>query len=261
MAVAGLGTPGAAQSLFEHNGSLVRLRSDGASRSFEYVAPRAGLREVGVEAGTVLFEGSLTKDRYSGTAYLFSRGCGRIGYPVQGRASGDRKTIELAGRAPRRSSRCKTVGHREDRLVFHLQPDAASQPAGSPARGEPEEDRSPEPRKPDAGEAPGRPSSRWIAVARASWRDEKGVAHAAGAFSGIMSSREEAIEKAMSGCRAQGAEGCTLAGPYDTGCLYITVGSNAAGSHGGIAETAEEAMRICSEGGFTCRKPVGGCIE
>jgi hypothetical protein len=239
----------------------MRLRAEGTSRSFEYVVPRAGLREVGVLAGTVLFEGSQTADQYSGTAYLFSKNCGRIGYPVKGPASKNQGKVRLSGRAPKRNSKCKTVGHRDDVLLFNFQSTAVDQQTSSPSSSESQEDHSPDLEKSDTDDADGRSHSRWIAVAKASWLDEKGKQHAAGAFSGITSSREEAIEKALRRCQAQGAKGCTLSGPYDSGCIYITVGSNAAGSHGGIAETADEAMRICAEGGYKCRKPVGGCIE
>ncbi len=261
LGISGLATSAAAESLWEHNGSVMRLRADGTSRSFEYVVPRAGLREVGVVAGAVLFEGSKTGDQYSGIAYLFSKSCGRIGYPVKGPASKDQRKIKLSGRAPKRNSKCKTAGHRDDVLVFNYHSTAVDQQVSSPLGSESQDDHSPDLQKLDTDDADGRSHSRWIAVANASWRDEKGTAHAAGAFSGLTSSREEAIEKALRGCQAQGAKGCTLSGPYDSGCIYITVGSNAAGSHGGIAETADEAMRICTEGGFSCRKPVGGCIE
>ena len=139
----GLVTSAAAESLWEHNGSVMQLRADGTRRSFEYVVPRAGLREVGVVAGAVLFEGSQTGDQYSGTAYLFSKACGRIGYPVKGPASKDQRKVKLSGRAPKRNSKCKTVGHRDDALVFNYQSTAVDQQVSSPAGSESQDDHSP----------------------------------------------------------------------------------------------------------------------
>jgi len=116
--LAGLATSGAADTVWEHNGSIVQLREEGTLRSFRYSDPRAELQKAGVEHGTVLFEGRKTGNRFSGTAYRFSRGCGAIGYEVNGAVSPTARDLTLSGRAPKRNSKCEVVGHFTDVLVF-----------------------------------------------------------------------------------------------------------------------------------------------
>jgi hypothetical protein len=114
-----LAVPAAADSLWNHNGSILRLRGEGTERSFEYWQPRAELREAGVTAGTVLFEGKVVGGSYSGTAFRFSQKCGAVGYAVKGSVSADSNSLTLVGRAPKRNRKCQIVGNRPDVLVFH----------------------------------------------------------------------------------------------------------------------------------------------
>ena len=115
-----LAVPAAADSLWSHNGSLVRLHGEGSERHFEYVQPRSGLRSAGVQSGTVLFRGQVAGKRYSGTAYRFSSECGPIGYTVEGAIS-EGKGLTLKGRVPIRNRRCRVTGHSDDVLVFRPQ--------------------------------------------------------------------------------------------------------------------------------------------
>jgi len=126
-----LAVPATADSLWDHNGSILRLRSEGAERFFEYLQPRTELRDAGVTAGTVLFEGKAAGESYSGTAFRFSKKCGAIGYVVEGSLSADSRTLTLSGRVPKRNPNCQVVGHRDDVLVFRAQGTAGHQP-GSP---------------------------------------------------------------------------------------------------------------------------------
>lgn len=114
----GLAVPGAADSVWEHNGSTLQLREEGTLRSFRYSNPRAELQKAGVDDGTVLFEGKKIGNRFSGTAYRFSKGCGAVGYEVEGTVSPTVGALTLSGRAPRRNSKCEVVGHFTDQLVF-----------------------------------------------------------------------------------------------------------------------------------------------
>jgi hypothetical protein len=127
----GLATPGAAGSLWEHNGSLLQLREEGTLRSFRYSRPRAELKKAGVEDGTVLFEGKKIGNRFSGTAYRFSKGCGAIGYAVEGAVSPNTRGLRLSGRAPRRNLKCEVVGRFTDVLVFRPWGVVEQQPAAS----------------------------------------------------------------------------------------------------------------------------------
>ena len=125
-----LAIPASADALWTHNGSTVRLLSDGSNLVVEYVQPRSQLRAAGVEAGTVLFRGKVAGEKaYSGTAFRFSRRCGPIGYFVKGTLVKDKNLI-LRGRLPKRNQNCTVVGYSDDVLVFslgnHPAPDVAS---------------------------------------------------------------------------------------------------------------------------------------
>lgn len=109
---------GAGVSLWEHNGSLLRLRADGRRRVFVYLRPRAG---VPARSGDVLFDGERNGSAYRGTAYLFSSQCGRIGYAVAGSVAPDDRHVALRGNAPVRDRRsCGLVGYSNDQLVFRF---------------------------------------------------------------------------------------------------------------------------------------------
>jgi hypothetical protein len=112
--------PAGADSLWNHNGSEMRLRVDGDRRTFVYELPRAGIASQGVERGTVLFEGRISgvAGQYSGTAYVFSAHCKPQGYAVTGELQDDGRRISLSGEAPRRDSNCNVQGSRDDHLVF-----------------------------------------------------------------------------------------------------------------------------------------------
>jgi hypothetical protein len=62
-------------SYWLHNGSVVKLISDGETREFYYWEPRMGMRQVGVREGTLLFKGVVRDGTYSGTAYIFNLRC------------------------------------------------------------------------------------------------------------------------------------------------------------------------------------------
>jgi hypothetical protein len=111
--------PAATDSLWEHNGSTVRLRGTEVERIFEYEQPRTDLQSAGVNAGTVLFNGKQIDDRLVGTAYRFSKKCGAIGYEVAGFLKANAQTLTLTGRSPQRNATCRIVGYHDDVLVFN----------------------------------------------------------------------------------------------------------------------------------------------
>jgi hypothetical protein len=124
-----LAAPVAARSLWDHNGSLMELKTDGAEQSLRYFRPRPSLREAGVAKGSVLFIGKKTGNRFSGSAHLFSKQCGAVAYDVKGSLSENSRRLTLTGRAPKRNAQCQVVGHRDDVLVFTQQAIAEQQPA------------------------------------------------------------------------------------------------------------------------------------
>lgn len=110
-----------ADSIWNHNGSQMRLRAEGDRRTFVYEVPRAGIASQGVQRGTVLFEGTIAGEsgEYSGTAYIFSTRCGKITYGVEGELVNDGTQILMRGSAPQRdTSTCVVKGYRDDRLTF-----------------------------------------------------------------------------------------------------------------------------------------------
>lgn len=103
-------------SLWEHNGSLLRLRAEGRRRVFVYLQTRPG---VPARPGDVLFDGERSGLAYRGTAYLFSSQCGRIGYAVAGSVTPGDRHVALRGDAPVRDRRsCAITGSATDQLVF-----------------------------------------------------------------------------------------------------------------------------------------------
>lgn len=110
--------PYAVSSYWNHNGSLMALSAQGASRVFYYEKPRDLVARAGVRPGTLLFKGTFSGASYSGQAYLFSKDCGPVAYPVSGSVSADMRRVELRGERPVRDRNCRRIGTRPDRLVF-----------------------------------------------------------------------------------------------------------------------------------------------
>ncbi len=88
-----------ADSCWTHNGSLMRLQASGPWRWFSYEVPRPVLRQAGVTAGTLLFEGRKTGNWYEGTARVFSRHCPGtpLVYAVEGPVRADQLHVTLRG--------------------------------------------------------------------------------------------------------------------------------------------------------------------
>lgn len=106
-------------SMWTHNGSIVALSANGATRTFTYEVPRKGIRNVGVKPGTLLFRGERQGPAYSGRAYIFSKNCEPAPYDVVGVVSDDERSITLRGSAPRVASDCSIKGYRDDVLKFN----------------------------------------------------------------------------------------------------------------------------------------------
>lgn len=107
-------------STWSHNNALVALVSSGNERIFRYLEMYAS--NVPARPGDVLFRGRRIGRTYTGTAYLFSSQCGRIGYRVSGYVTNGELRVVMTGRAPRRNAQYQVIGYRIDSLVFDYIP-------------------------------------------------------------------------------------------------------------------------------------------
>ena len=108
-----------ADSFWDHNGSLMRLKANGQQRVFTYEEPRSVLRRAGVRRGTVLFDGRNVGDYYVGRARRFSKYCeAPLDYEVEGPVVGGTRII-MRGTREVFASGCRGTGRSvEDELVF-----------------------------------------------------------------------------------------------------------------------------------------------
>ena len=112
--------PAAADSCWDHNGSIMRLEAQGNQRWFTYERPRQALRRAGVRPGTLLFNGRKRGNSYTGTARVFSKFCPGepFEYRVTGPISRGQTRVTLYGEREIHN-RCQPTGRfTEDVLVF-----------------------------------------------------------------------------------------------------------------------------------------------
>jgi hypothetical protein len=105
-------------SFWAHNRSIVYMTEDGTHRRIYYDDPRPGLQEVGVKKGTLLFDGVVDGTTVSGTAFVFAKDCDPLPFAVRGKLARDGKRIALNGKAPRIGTQCRTVGDKQEELIF-----------------------------------------------------------------------------------------------------------------------------------------------
>ncbi len=112
--------PVSADSYWDHNGSLMRLKANGQQRVFTYEEPRSVLRRAGVRTGTVLFDGRNVGDYYVGRARRFSKDCkAPLVYKVEGPVVDGGSRIVMRGMRQVFASGCRGTGrYVEDVLVF-----------------------------------------------------------------------------------------------------------------------------------------------
>lgn len=128
----------APDSLWDHNGSAMRLEEEGQKRRFVYDQPRNSLGAAGVKNGTVLFDGEEKKDgRLQGYAKLFRKGCEPIDYFVEGAYDKAKGEILLQGQAPIYSGEgCKITGYSDDGSASSLRFSLLDAPNRAVARSE-----------------------------------------------------------------------------------------------------------------------------
>jgi hypothetical protein len=104
------------------------------------------------------------------------------------------------------------------------------------------------------------PTTMWNSVAGSTW-NVKGRAMTAIGYSGLHPTPEAAKAEAERKCREAGGRDCKAKGPWNYGCVFITVGHNRTQAGWASADTAEAAMKRCQDMGFTCKPPIGGCVS
>jgi hypothetical protein len=106
-------------STWNHNGSVMRVTTQGNKIVVAYDQPRQGMINEGVRSGTVLFDGRRNGNKLSGTAYVFDRRCGPISYSEDGEVNGERQFLLSGQRVPTQlNADCKVVDYRVDPSVF-----------------------------------------------------------------------------------------------------------------------------------------------
>jgi hypothetical protein len=101
----------AGESIWNHNGSIMRWVGVGPERWVSYLDPRLGLRAVGVQPGTLLFRGRRIGNWMEGTAYTFSAGCAPAAYWVEGSIYSD-TDVTLQGPTPIQDPySCAVIGY------------------------------------------------------------------------------------------------------------------------------------------------------
>lgn len=110
-----------ADSCWNHNGSVMRLKAQGNKRWFYYEEPKSLLRRAGVHRGTLLFNGTNRGGYYSGTTRVFSKWCNGnpLRYHAEGPVSNGSKRVTIYGTRDVYGAGCSNTGRRKsDQLVF-----------------------------------------------------------------------------------------------------------------------------------------------
>jgi hypothetical protein len=114
-------------TIWDHNGSVMYLVTNGSSRELRYQKPRPGMLDAGARPGSVLFRGEVNSGQYLGTAYIFNPHCGPIPFEVKGSILNDERIV-LTGQAPRVGRNCHPSGSYTSNLEFRqLKPNEAAQ--------------------------------------------------------------------------------------------------------------------------------------
>jgi hypothetical protein len=113
-----------AGSLWTVNGSTVLLEGspDSPARKFYFCETGSSDSAAGARAGSVLFSGRRSGNRYEGTAYVYAGRCGSFPYAVSGQVTNGDRGVVIAGQRPRiNEANCTISGHVEGRLEFSYQ--------------------------------------------------------------------------------------------------------------------------------------------
>lgn len=126
------------RTVWDHNGSIMYLIADGASREIHYQKPRPGMVDAGAHSGSLLFRGRVENGQYLGTAYIFNPQCGPISFEVKGASLDGDERIVLTGQAPRVGRDCRAYGSFTSNLEFRRAKADEAEPAPQAIASKPE---------------------------------------------------------------------------------------------------------------------------
>jgi len=107
---------------------------------------------------------------------------------------------------------------------------------------------------------PAPPPERWNAVAAGISKIRGGIAHVAIGYSGVRSSPEEAKRSAQNACSEMGSN-CKPSNAWNSGCVYITTGVKGSTVKWASGDTVDAAVSRCRQSGYSCKAPIGGCVD
>ncbi len=105
------------------------------------------------------------------------------------------------------------------------------------------------------------PTGLWAAVTCGVSDEDDSLMGSGTAFN--YASELDAIHSAVESCKkAGGGKKCTeKVVSFSAGCAFVALGGRDGNVHCRSGRTADEATRKCTEGGFDCKKPIGGCLR
>lgn len=109
---------GTTASYWKNGASIVRLEAKGALRKFVFLKPSEEEAKAGAKAGSLRFDGKISRSSYAGTAFSYSKKCGRESFFVSGDVENKGSRVVLIGKAPRMNGDCRVIGKSEQTLVF-----------------------------------------------------------------------------------------------------------------------------------------------
>ena len=113
-------TPAAAQSLWDHNGSLMRVVESGSNLGVYYDRVRPGLVET-IPPGSPQFEGQRIGDALAGYAFVYTKYCPGMRFPYHVQGNIWNGIIDLRGPAAVVDPNiCAIVGYRPDSGNAHI---------------------------------------------------------------------------------------------------------------------------------------------
>lgn len=108
-----------ADTLWDHNGSIMRFSENGSNLSIYYAEPREGMVKEGVRPGDLFFSGVVVGSGVQGTARVFSAKCFKpMTFSISGQLFGEESLI-LEGTRPKFKNCVATGEMKTDRLEFN----------------------------------------------------------------------------------------------------------------------------------------------